>query len=958
MWLALVAAGLSTLIVFLPAPASARSTDTSVTYTATQTIPVPPASNYAGSGGGDGWAVALTPQAVYNVFHHNPTLQVACHLQADASLCWPSSDAVPSTTRTITDSNGNNFSSSGEPGLWLDQATGHLYVYASRTSDATGGVVCIDTTVAPTTANPFCGFTALTQVGGAPVNGFSDISDPAVVGSRWFAFNYVNGHGAETDTENTLMCFDLTTFTACAGQPFTVNLGSGSVSAGTPASAIAAIGREVIIPIHAGETDELACFDGIALADCAAPSSWPVAIASGYVGSNGAPFPMLSASGAITGLCLPTSGDPCYDLTGASVATPPGMTDAIQPSVVWNGPGFVLGPRVYVPRWSNVVGCYDYSLSKSCTNFPKSLNNLGLLYTVNPDPQRPTCIWVNADNGGSQIQNFDAFTGGPCGEGPIRVLASSSVVDTPLCTPGSWTSLQVTSPAPSTYSSGSVAFQDADGNPIPGVPDSPIDNTGTVSLSGLALNQGLGLPQFLITLNGEQGTPGAVVVTLTWTGTFDQSCVTKPGTTVPNPPASGGTTAPPPVADVKVSLAAPQVARVGTPLKFTATVKDNGPDGTTGVILRTPVPVGATLTSVSSTAGTCAGGTTAICYIGTLASGASAIVTMTFTTANIGPLTLSPSAEADHDPNLANNTAPTTVSVISQTAPPPAPPASSQPGTFNAIGTGTVIVNGVVQPNDQIFQLKSGDVVDVTNGIITFTGSDGQFLTVSGQVLTAARVTSSLGSAAAGTVVAQFSLDEPAAAGSLTTLTLTGGDFSSCTSPRVTSKNKTPVRQLWTSGKGNFTTKAKYAAATVRGTIWQTQDRCDGTFVSVSTDSVSVLDIPLNKTVVVSAGQSYLAQPPRAAFKPPALTPSQTPAQVKRRRPYLGRPHLQDASSVRAVPDRHRTHLAGLREGVPEARRGAQLAENPQVNRTRTPLTKSDGSRSAPGRPPRARSAR
>jgi uncharacterized repeat protein (TIGR01451 family) len=879
----LLAAGFSTLIVFLPAPASARSTDTSVTYTATQTIPLPPASNYAGSGGGDGWAVALTPQAVYNVFHHNSILQVACHLQTDASVCWPGA------TRTITDLNGNNFSSSGEPGLWLDQATGHLYVFAARTSDATGGVVCIDTVAAPTTVDPFCGFTPLTAIGGAPVNSYSDISDPAVVGNRWFAFNYVNGVGNETGTENTLMCFDLTTFAACGGQPFTVNIGSGAVSAGTPGPSIAAIGRDVIIPIHVGETDELACFDGIALADCAAPSSWPVVIAGGYVGSNGPPFPLLTASGGITGFCLPTSGDPCYDLTGAAVDTPPGMASAIQPSVVWNGPGFVLGPRVYVPRWSNVVGCYDYSLSQSCTNFPKSLNSLGLLYTVNADPQRPTCIWVNADNGGSQIQNFDAFTGGPCGEGPIRVLASSSVVDTPLCTPGSWTSLQVTSPAPSTYSSGSVAFQDADGNPIPGVPEAQIDNTGTVSLSGLALSNSLGLPQFLITLNGEQGTPGAVVVKLTWTGTFDPSCLTKPGTTVPNPPASGGAGAPPvgasapPVADVKVSMTTPQVARVGTPLKFTTTVKDNGPDTATGVILRAPVPVGATLASVSSTVGICAGGTTATCYIGTLASGASATVTMTFTTANVGPLTLTPSAEADYDPNLANNTAPTTVNVISQTAPPPAPPASSQPGTFNAIGTGTVIVNGVVQPNDQIFQLNSGDVVDVTNGTITFTGSDGQFLTVSGQVITAARVKASLGSAAAGTVVAQFILAEPAVAGSLTTLTLTGGDFSSCASPRVISKDKTPIRQLWTSGKGNFSTKAKYAAATVRGTVWQTEDRCDGTFVSVVTDSVQVLDIPLNKTVVVSAGQTYLAQPPRAPFKPPALTPAQTPAQVKLR---------------------------------------------------------------------------
>ena len=84
-----------------------------------------------------------------------------------------------------------------------------------------------------------------------------------------------------------------------------------------------------------------------------------------------------------------------------------------------------IGARVYVPDGNtDHVDCYDYVASASCANFPKQLLNLGLLYTVNPDPQRPTCIWVNSDDGSAQIQNFDAYTGGACGQGPIRVLAA------------------------------------------------------------------------------------------------------------------------------------------------------------------------------------------------------------------------------------------------------------------------------------------------------------------------------------------------------------------------------------------------------------------------------------------------------------------------------------------------------------------------------------------------------
>ncbi len=98
------------------------------------------------------------------------------------------------------------------------------------------------------------------------------------------------------------------------------------------------------------------------------------------------------------------------------------------------------------------------STNATCASFPKSFVNLSYLYTVNADPQRPDCIWVNADGGSGQIQNLDAYTGGSCGQGPIRVLASSMVVPTQLCMPATYTSLQVTSPAPGTYTSGTVQF--------------------------------------------------------------------------------------------------------------------------------------------------------------------------------------------------------------------------------------------------------------------------------------------------------------------------------------------------------------------------------------------------------------------------------------------------------------------------------------------------------------------
>ena len=132
--IALGALAISGALVASAIPATAGS-KTVTAYAATISIPVPPSSNFAGTGGGDGWAVALSSTAVYNVFHHSPSLNVACHEQKDASACW--SPAF----KTVTDGSGNNFATSGQPGVWLDQSNGHLFVYATRSSNQTAGVV-------------------------------------------------------------------------------------------------------------------------------------------------------------------------------------------------------------------------------------------------------------------------------------------------------------------------------------------------------------------------------------------------------------------------------------------------------------------------------------------------------------------------------------------------------------------------------------------------------------------------------------------------------------------------------------------------------------------------------------------------------------------------------------------------------------------------------------------------
>jgi hypothetical protein len=78
---------------------------------------------------------------------------------------------------------------------------------------------------------------------------------------------------------------------------------------------------------------------------------------------------------------------------------------------------------------------------------------------------------------------------------------------------------------------------------------------------------------------------------------------------------------------------------------------------------------------------------------------------------------------------------------------------------------------------------------------------------------------------------------------------------------------KSVLGKLWGNGKGKFRTSGKYSSATVRGTIWLVQDRCDGTLTKVTRGTVRVQDFKRKKTVTVKAGHSYLARAQRAASK-------------------------------------------------------------------------------------------
>ena len=111
----------------------------------------------------------------------------------------------------------------------------------------------------------------------------------------------------------------------------------------------------------------------------------------------------------------------------------------------------------------------------------------------------------------------------------------------------------------------------------------------------------------------------------------------------------------------------------------------------------------------------------------------------------------------------------------------------------------------------------------------------------------------------------------------LTTLSLLEGvrgapSYASCKARRaddrprsgaVASRVSNRVLQLLHSSvSGHFRTRGRYAAATVRGTVWDMIDRCDGTVTRVHRGTVIVNDLARHKNVTVRAGHSYLAKAP------------------------------------------------------------------------------------------------
>jgi hypothetical protein len=99
----------------------------------------------------------------------------------------------------------------------------------------------------------------------------------------------------------------------------------------------------------------------------------------------------------------------------------------------------------------------------------------------------------------------------------------------------------------------------------------------------------------------------------------------------------------------------------------------------------------------------------------------------------------------------------------------------------------------------------------------------------------------------------------------LTELRLGGGSFAACGARTLSAVHKTKprvIRRLWGRDRGGrFRTHGHNSVATVRGTRWLTEDRCDGTLTRVTRGAVEVRALHGGRRVLLHAGDSFLARP-------------------------------------------------------------------------------------------------
>lgn len=521
--------------------------------------------------GGDAYDVVVHGGLIYAVYHHSSGPFVFC-TQTTGGTCpgWPTGSPVQSWSAKAGTPIGTGTAFAGttsqQSGTWIDGD--RLYWFAGPSDNTSAGVGCLDlSTTTPTS----CGYLPRT---GAVV---SNTALSAMAGGTGLPASDGNLYAAGTSGGSAVLFCTTPSGGACAGR----TLLSGVTSPNVFVSAVFGDVAFASVQQTTASSWLTYCYNARLAAPCT--GSWPVTTSSSLARA-GSPFaPVLSPSGALTGVCTLTNGagsaSACWNLAGAALAVNPyaGTGATINAGGNGSGDALVIGSKVYVSA-GNTVTCRDFGAYSgtgtvpACAGFtaPANLRD----YTVRRAADLgPDCLVATGDGG--QITFFDRTTGGACttsGPRSVRVEPAASYCATGSASVRAWTSLSLQGLPTSAYASATVTLRDQNGAIVPGFDARALPAGQTLSLAAIPVSVTALTAD--VTLSGVTDPSGvrSGQISVAWQGDPPQLCFR--------------TTAPPMTCD-----AAPATLTNTAKAVTTSTGGGDAPNGnTTGPVTFTEVP--------------------------------------------------------------------------------------------------------------------------------------------------------------------------------------------------------------------------------------------------------------------------------------------------------------------------------------------------------------------------------
>lgn len=336
------------------------------------------------TGRGDGWDVTVTPKYILNVFHHDSSFRLECHIRATFDVC--DSNAVYQVQGYYT----SNVSG-------LTYYNGKAYALVVNQSTNSAAMLCTNVSSLPFTN---CGVVDLEP---GVNDAQSSLSGQQKIGTKVYAADLAN---------NKILCFDLVANSACTEIPVT---GLAHSNANSPAFT-AVIGGRLYVTAN-----KLYCFDVTTNQLCA---GYPVGdFSNGGAVTNAIPMIDTANNNAVSGACTFTVQLACYGLNGASATFPAGLSAMLNTTATsfHAGDGYFetnafIGSKVYWASnpngnsWSSgTATCYDWAIDAACAGFDSTVDVGASRYAFRLDPYNSNCVWANGDNGA--LAAFTASTG-------------------------------------------------------------------------------------------------------------------------------------------------------------------------------------------------------------------------------------------------------------------------------------------------------------------------------------------------------------------------------------------------------------------------------------------------------------------------------------------------------------------------------------------------------------------